>query len=62
MSDFRGYSYEKQRDAWKEGTDFSFAAEFYAISDKPLINAGEIDVIDTEVVDSNEDSSVSKTS
>jgi hypothetical protein len=34
--DFRGYGFEKQRDAWKEGTDFSFSAEFYAISDDPL--------------------------
>lgn len=28
--DFRGFDYEKQRDSWREGTDFSFVARFFA--------------------------------
>ena len=32
--DFRGYDFIKQRDAWREGTDFSFSAEFFAISEE----------------------------
>lgn len=31
--DFRGYDYIKQRDSWREGTDFSFSAEFFALSE-----------------------------
>eukprot|EP00596_Hydrurales_sp_CCMP1899_P007333 CAMPEP_0119043434 /NCGR_PEP_ID=MMETSP1177-20130426/21964_1 /TAXON_ID=2985 /ORGANISM="Ochromonas sp, Strain CCMP1899" /LENGTH=195 /DNA_ID=CAMNT_0007011503 /DNA_START=204 /DNA_END=791 /DNA_ORIENTATION=- len=31
--DFRGYDFQKQRDTWREGTDFSFKAEFFAESE-----------------------------
>lgn len=30
VEDFRGYDFQKQRDSWREGTDFTFKAEFYA--------------------------------
>jgi hypothetical protein len=30
QKDAKGLDYFQQRDAWREGTDFSFAAEFYA--------------------------------
>eukprot|EP01041_Mallomonas_annulata_P003906 gene3906-7790_t len=30
LKDFRDYDFQKQRDAWKEGTDFSFIVEFFA--------------------------------
>ena len=55
-TDFRGYDFTKQRDAWREGTDFSFAAEFYAISeeddDEEEEEAGERGVVvDAELVE-----------
>ncbi len=28
-TDFRGYDFQKQREAWREGTPFKFQAEFY---------------------------------
>ena len=34
QKDFREYDYIKQRDSWREGTDFSFTAEFFAEIDK----------------------------
>ena len=34
-TDFRGYDFQKQRDAWREGTPFKFAAEFYCAEEKP---------------------------
>lgn len=30
VTDFRGYDFQKQRESWREGTDFTFKAEFYA--------------------------------
>lgn len=30
VKDFRGYDFQKQRESWREGTDFTFKAEFYA--------------------------------
>ena len=34
QKDFRGYDFPKQRDSWREGTDFSFSSEFFAISEE----------------------------
>jgi hypothetical protein len=53
QKDFRGYDYIQQRDAWREGTDLSFVAEFFAKQEKPTENsvaAGETEVIDAVVV------------
>lgn len=47
VEDFRGFDFQKQRDAWREGTDFTFAVEFFAKSEGGDMSAG---VIDTEVV------------
>ena len=30
VKDFRGFDFQKQRESWREGTDFTFKAEFYA--------------------------------
>ena len=30
QEDFRGFAYDAQRDAWREGTDFTFSAVFQA--------------------------------
>ena len=48
--DFRGFDYETQRDSWREGNDFAFHAEFYAVCDNPLIESEEAAIVDTEVV------------
>eukprot|EP01038_Epipyxis_sp_PR26KG_P015334 gene15334-20664_t len=45
--DFRGYNFTQQRDAWREGVDFVFKAEFYAINEEP---SDEDDSIDSENV------------
>ena len=29
--DSRGFDFQKQRDAWRESTDFSFVSEFWAV-------------------------------
>jgi hypothetical protein len=34
QKDFRGFDFAKQRDSWREGTDFSFACEFWALSEE----------------------------
>jgi hypothetical protein len=53
LSDFRGYDYEKQRDTWREGTDFTFAAEFFANSEGGEEEAApSAQVIDAEIVSS----------
>ena len=39
--DFRGFDYAKQRDSWREGTDFAFSAQFYAISEEEGEGEGE---------------------
>jgi hypothetical protein len=44
--DFRDYDFQKQREAWREGTDFSFKAEFFAEADEAP--AAEETVVDTE--------------
>ena len=56
VTDFRGYDFEKQRDAWREGTDFKFACEFYGeADDKPAaVDKPQGEVIDTEAVPANE--------
>lgn len=41
VQDFRGYDFQKQRDTWREGTDFTFKAEFYAEEDAPTIEEQE---------------------
>ena len=38
--DFRGYDFLKQRDTWREGTDFPFSAVFHAISEEEDENEG----------------------
>jgi len=53
QEDFRGYNYTKQRDAWREGTDFSFVAEFFARIDQRDGSPKKIyadKAIDTEAV------------
>ena len=50
--DFRGFDYEKQRDAWREGTDFSFACEFYALSDEPLTDEESATVVESSTEES----------
>ena len=56
LKDFRGYDFQKQRDSWREGTDFSFAAEFYAISEEEeeesSSTAGAGVVVDAEEIKS----------
>lgn len=51
--DFRGYGFEKQRDTWKEGQDFKFAAEFFAIidPDSDTEESGE-EVVDVDAEES----------
>jgi hypothetical protein len=34
VKDFKGHDFTKQRDTWREGTDFSFILEFFAEQDK----------------------------
>jgi len=46
--DFRGFDYAKQRDSWREGTDFAFSAQFYAISEEEGEGEGDAKVIDVE--------------
>lgn len=55
--DFRGYDFAKQRDTWREGTDFAFSAKFFAITEeeeeeeaKQGAVGGNGQVIDTEEV------------
>lgn len=56
QEDFRGYNYTKQRDAWREGTDFSFVVEFFARIDQrdgstsPAKKIYADKVIDTQAV------------
>lgn len=65
QKDFRDYDYTKQRDTWREGTDFSFIAEFYAQIDPKETNSNDDDsnkedesiinkknAIDVETIDS----------
>jgi len=54
VTDFRGYDYEKQRDAWREGTDFKFACEFYAEADEKPAAAATGKVVDTVAVPADE--------
>jgi uncharacterized protein YciU (UPF0263 family) len=53
--DFRGYDFIKQRESWREGTDFSFKAEFFAEEDAPTIEEQEEleldDMLGTTAVD-----------
>lgn len=41
LDDFRGYDFIKQRETWREGTDFVFKAEFFAEEDAPTIEEQE---------------------
>jgi hypothetical protein len=53
VKDFRGYDFTQQRDAWKEGTDFSFTAEFFARQELSEESAQENEnefVVDSELV------------
>jgi hypothetical protein len=52
--DSRGFDFAKQRDTWKEGTPFSFSAEFFAEEDRSdATPAGGADssVVETTAVD-----------
>lgn len=56
--DFRGFDFEAQRDAWREGTDFSFIAEFPAKKDDASTGSDDApiaeessSVVDAEVVE-----------
>eukprot|EP01035_Chromulina_nebulosa_P019091 gene19091-24919_t len=52
QKDFRGYNFTEQRDSWREGTDYSFIAEFYATREEEEDNEVESssNVVDTELV------------
>lgn len=41
VKDFRGYDFQKQRETWREGTDFTFKAEFYAEEEESSIDEQE---------------------
>ena len=55
LNDFRGYDFIKQREAWREGTDFTFKAEFYceeeASTEEELEELELKDMLGTTVVD-----------
>lgn len=52
LKDDRGYGFADQRDAWREGNDYSFAAEFFAFKEEEMIeDVKETEVVDTTVVD-----------
>ena len=55
LNDFRGYNFIKQREAWREGTDFTFKAEFYceeeASTEEELEELELNDMLGTTVVD-----------
>ena len=54
--DFRGYDFQKQRDAWKEGTPFKFSAEFFAAEEGGASapeSVGDGSVVETTAVDAN---------
>lgn len=52
LKDFRDYDFEKQRDTWREGTDFKFLAQFYAENEldtsSPSVSSPL--VVDAEIV------------
>jgi len=51
LDDFRGFNFIKQRDTWKEGTDFSFTANFFAVADEVEEEGeGKASAIDVEEV------------
>mmetsp|Transcript_24783 Transcript_24783/g.22513 ORF Transcript_24783/g.22513 Transcript_24783/m.22513 type:complete len:217 (+) Transcript_24783:9-659(+) len=54
QKDFRGYNFTEQRDSWREGTDYSFVAEFFALREEEEDSDSEVDsstnVVDTELV------------
>ena len=54
VQDFRGFDFQKQRDAWREGTDFSFATEFFAKMEESESSASAVDteIVSEEKVDS----------
>ena len=54
VEDFRGFDFQKQRDAWREGTDFSFAVEFFAKMEGSEVpnNAVDTEIVSEETVDS----------
>lgn len=52
VTDFKGHDFIKQRDSWREGTDFSFKLEFYAEQEKDESESSAPKVIDTEEVKS----------
>ena len=53
LDDFRQYNFTKQRDSWKEGTDFPFTSEFFAKKEESTLpeTVKEVEqVIDAEVI------------
>ena len=50
----QGFDFEEQRAAWKEGTEFSFTSEFYAIKqiDDSRSGSDSKDAIDVEGTES----------
>lgn len=55
LEDFRGYDFIKQRESWREGTDFTFKAMFYAEEDATSVEEQEEmeldDMLGTTAVD-----------
>jgi len=51
QEDSRGYNYTKQRDTWREGTDFSFVAEFFARIDQSDGNGSPKKIYADKVID-----------
>ena len=41
VQDFRGYDFQKQRESWREGTDFTFKAQFFAEAEGSTIEEQE---------------------
>lgn len=63
QKDFRNFDFQKQRDTWREGTDFTFAAEFLAKvaeDEGEAVDSTSVDkssAIDVEAVSSSSDES-----
>ena len=41
VQDFRGYDFQKQRESWREGTDFTFKAQFFAEAEESSVEEQE---------------------
>jgi hypothetical protein len=55
----QGLGFSEQRDSWKEGTDLSFIAEFYALSVMKMMD--EVDESVADIDDANADNVVDAT-